>query len=92
LTAAAIGGARGVEKFAADVSDNWEELQIVPEQFRDLGDRVLVLGKMKGRGKGSGVPVDQPFVNILDFRGERIWRNRADLDRAEGLRAAGLSE
>jgi ketosteroid isomerase-like protein len=37
-------------------------------------------------------PVDQPCVAILDFRGDRIWRNRVYLDRAEGLRAAGLSE
>jgi ketosteroid isomerase-like protein len=36
--------------------------------------------------------VDQPFANILDFRGDRIWRSRVYLDRAEGLRAAGLSD
>ena len=47
---------------------------------------------MKGRGKGSGVPIDQPFANILDFRGGRIWRSRVYLDRAEGFRFAGLSE
>jgi ketosteroid isomerase-like protein len=85
-------GREGVDRFAADTSENWEELQTVAEEFRDLGDRVLVLGRLKGRGKGSGVPVDQPFANILDFRGDRIWRSRVYLDRAEGLRVAGLSE
>ena len=85
-------GREGVEKFAADTRENWEELQSLPEEFRDLGDRVLVLGRMKGRGKGSGVPVDSPYVTILDFRGDRIWRSRVYLDRAEGLRVAGLSE
>ena len=84
-------GREGVDRFAADTSENWEELQTVAEEFRDLGDRVLVLGRLKGLGKGSGVPVDQPFANILDFRGDRIWRSRVYLDRAEGLRAAGLS-
>ena len=64
-------GREGVEKFAADTRENWEELQSLPEEFRDLGDRVLVLGRMKGRGKGSGVPVDSPYVTILDFRGDR---------------------
>jgi hypothetical protein len=49
-------GREGVERYAADMSENWEALQAVPEEFRDLGDRVLLL------------------------------------DRAEGLRAAGLSE
>jgi ketosteroid isomerase-like protein len=36
------GGYRGredVEKFAADTRENWEELQALPEEFRELGDR-----------------------------------------------------
>jgi len=84
-------GREGVERFAVDTSENWEELQSIPEEFRDLSDRVLVLGRMRGRGKGSGVPVDQPYVAILDFRGDRIWRSRIYLDRLEGMQAAGLS-
>jgi ketosteroid isomerase-like protein len=85
-------GREGIEKFAADTRENWEELQALPEEFRDLGDRVLVLGRLSGRGKGSGAPVDTPYAGILDFRGERIWRSRMYLDRDEGLRAAGLSD
>jgi ketosteroid isomerase-like protein len=42
LTRAVEGGCyrgrEGVERFVADTSENWEELQIVPEEFRDLGD------------------------------------------------------
>ena len=85
-------GREGVEKFAADTRENWEELQALPEEFRDLGDRVLVLGRMQGRGKGSGAQVDAPVWNILDFRGGRIWRSRVFFDRAKALRAAGVSE
>jgi ketosteroid isomerase-like protein len=59
---------------------------------RDLGDRVLVLGRLKARGKGSGAPVDTQYAGIFDFRGDKIWRYRVYLDRAEGLRAAGLCE
>jgi ketosteroid isomerase-like protein len=85
-------GREGVERFVVETSEDWEELQVVAEEFRDLGDRVLILGRLKGSGKGSGVPIDAPFAAVLDFRGDRIWRNRVYLDRAEGLRAAGLSE
>jgi ketosteroid isomerase-like protein len=92
LDGGGVRGREGVERFVVDTRENWEELQIVAEEFRDLGDRVLVLGRMKGRGKGSGVPVDQPFVSILDFRGDRIWRSQVYLDHVEGLEAAGLSE
>jgi ketosteroid isomerase-like protein len=85
-------GREGVEQFNVDTSENWEELQSVAEEFRDLGDRVLVLGRLEGRGKGSGAPVDQPYAGILDFRGDRIWRSRVYFDQAEALRAAGLCE
>ena len=85
-------GREGFERFAAVISEVWEELQNTAEEFRDLGDRVLVLGRLTGRGKGSGAPVDQPYAGILDFRGDRIWRYRAYFDCAEGLRAAGLPE
>jgi ketosteroid isomerase-like protein len=85
-------GRGGVEEFAVDTRENWEELQSVAEEFRDLGDRVLVLGRLKGRGKGSGVPVDAPMANILDFRDGRIWRARVYLDLAEALRVAGVSD
>lgn len=85
-------GREGVERFARDTAENWEELQTVEAEYRDLGDRVLLLGKLKGRGKGSGAPVEQPYVGIFDFRGDRICRYTVYLDHAEGLRAAGLSE
>src|SRR5690242_2116154 len=85
-------GRAGVERFNVDTSENWAELQSLPEEFRDLGDRVLILGRLKGRGKASGAPVDAPQAIVLDFRGDRIWRSRVYLDHAEGLRAAGLSE
>ncbi len=84
-------GREGVERFAADTSENWEELQNVATDFRDLGDLVFVLGRLRGRGKGSGAPVDQHYAGIYDFRGDRIWRYRVYFDHAEGLRAAGLS-
>jgi ketosteroid isomerase-like protein len=85
-------GREGVERFARDTAENWEELQTVKAEYRDLGDRVLLLGTLRGRGKGSGAPVEQSYVGIFDFRGDRICRYAVYLDHAEGLRAAGLSE
>lgn len=85
-------GRDGVERFARDTIENWEELRSVEEDYRDLGDRVLVLGRLEGRGRGSGAPVDHPYANMLDLRGDRVCRARVYLDRAEGLREAGLAE
>ena len=64
----------------------------VPIEFRDLGEQVLVLGRMEGRGTGSGVPVDAPLGMVFDFRGGKVSRARTYLDQDEALRAAGLTE
>jgi ketosteroid isomerase-like protein len=85
-------GRAGIEQFWADTAETWEELQAVPEEFRDLGDRVLVLGRLQGRGRGSGAQVDTPMANVMDFRGGRIWRARVYFDRSEALKAVGLEE
>jgi len=81
-----------VGMYLRDVLNTWEELRLLPEEFRDLGDRVLMLGRMAGRGLGSGVPVDAPIGMVFECRGGKISRIRSFLDRGEALRAVGLSE
>jgi ketosteroid isomerase-like protein len=85
-------GREGVGMYFRDVLDTWEELRVLPDEFRDLGDRVLMLGRIEGRGRGSGVNVDTPWGGIFDFRDGGVWRVRSYLDQSEALRAAGLSE
>jgi hypothetical protein len=72
--------------------DTWESNRTVPDEFRDLGGRVLMLGRMEGRGKGSGAPVDAPFGVVFDFRGDKVSHARSYVDQGEASRAAGLSE
>jgi ketosteroid isomerase-like protein len=83
-------GREGVGGYLWDVLDTWEELRLLPEEFRDLGDRVLVLGRMAGRGRGSGVPVDAPIGMVFECRAGKISSIRSFLDHGEALRAAGL--
>jgi ketosteroid isomerase-like protein len=85
-------GREGIERFYAMLSESWEEFRSVVDDYRDLGDRVLLLGRNTGRGKGSGVTVDAPTASILDFHEGKVSRIRLYLDQAEALRAAGLSE
>jgi len=82
----------GVERFLEALDDTWEEMRLVGEEFRDLGNRVLLLARLEGRGKSSGVPVTLEQSIVIDFRGGRIARMRGYLDHGEALRAAGLTE
>jgi ketosteroid isomerase-like protein len=87
-----VRGPEGVEAAGDAIPDAWEEFRVVGEELRDLGDRVLVLGRQEGRGRGSGLSVDAPFGAIFDFRDGRISRIRSFLNHSEALRGAGLTE
>jgi ketosteroid isomerase-like protein len=85
-------GREGIERYFGEISDTWEEFRAVAGEYRDLGDRVLLLGRFEGRGKGSGVPVNAPLGTLYDFRGGKCSRSRVYLDHGEAMRAAGVSE
>ena len=85
-------GRQGIEEYFAELRDAWEELRLVPSEFRDLGDRVLLLRNLEGRGEGSGVQVESPFAAVIDYREGKSWRNRVFNDHGDALRAVGVSE
>jgi ketosteroid isomerase-like protein len=87
----AFRGREGIETFLAEVDDTWEEFRPLPGEYRDLGDRVLALGRLEARGRGSGVPVDSPWAGVFDLRAGEVSRIRTYLDHGEAMRAAGLS-
>jgi ketosteroid isomerase-like protein len=82
----------GMQAYFADVDRAWEELRLIYDEYRDLGDRVLALGRMEGRGRGSGAAVETPQGAVADFRDGKLSSARSYLDHGEALRAAGLSE
>jgi ketosteroid isomerase-like protein len=85
-------GREGLETYLRDRRVMWEEIRTVEAELRDLGDCVLMLGRLQVRVRSSGVTLDSPSGVIFDFRDGKISRMRAYLDRGGALRAAGLSE
>ncbi len=83
-------GREGIEKFLGEVDETWAEFRPMPEEYRDLGDRVLALGRLKTRGRASGVPNDSPWAGIYDVRNGKIARIRTYLDHDEAFRATNL--
>jgi uncharacterized protein len=84
-------GESGIREFFRDVSQSWDSFQFKATEFRDLGDRVLVLGDVRGRGRVSGVEVADRWAWIIELRAGRAVRLRGFLDQSEALEAAGLS-
>jgi ketosteroid isomerase-like protein len=83
-------GREGIEAFLGEVDETWEEFRPVPEEYRDLGDRVLALGRLRTRGRVSGAPGDSPWGAVYDLRDGKVSRIRTFLDHGEASRAAGL--
>lgn len=89
------GAWRGVDQMRRAVSEYlsvWEDYRNEPEDFRDLGDRVLVRERHKGRGKRSGAAVDHPVGALFTLRNGRLVRLVHYWNLAEALEAAGLTE
>ena len=47
----------------------WDDYRAEVDEYRELDDgRFLVLGRISGRGKTSGVDVETEFANLLEVR------------------------
>jgi ketosteroid isomerase-like protein len=73
-------------------SSAFEELRVTFEEIIDAGDQVVVVAHHKGRGRGSGIDVDARFYEIYTLSEGKVSRIDEYVDRAEALKAAGLSE
>jgi ketosteroid isomerase-like protein len=85
-------GREGIDTYFERMREVWDEFRALADEYRDLGDRVLLRGPLVGRGRGGGVPVSTPLDILFDIRGEKISRMHSYLDHDEALRAAGLAE
>jgi ketosteroid isomerase-like protein len=86
-------GIDGLRQWLADTDDVWEEMHTEQNEFIDAGDRVVVIGRLVGKGKGSGVEVERLNATVLTIRDGLLIRSETGFtDRREALEAAGLSE
>jgi ketosteroid isomerase-like protein len=70
----------------------WEELETGAEEFIDAGDSVVVAMHYRGRGRVSGVAVNDRQFEVHTFRDGRCVRKVDYPKRSDALEAAGLSE
>jgi ketosteroid isomerase-like protein len=70
----------------------WEDLTAEIDEIIDAGDHVVLTDQQTGRGKGSGVPLDQQTFWVYTLRDRKIVHVKWFRTRQEALKAAGLSE
>jgi ketosteroid isomerase-like protein len=78
-------GHDGFREFLSDWTSTWESWNLEAEEIRDFGDQVLVLTRVRAKGRGSGLELDQPLAHLFEFRGDLVCRAETFLDRDEAV-------
>jgi ketosteroid isomerase-like protein len=90
--AAVYRGHEGVRELFGGFDDAFAEFHFEYWEIRDLGDRILAIGRIRGRGREGGVEVESPLGVVADYRDGKAIRVLSFLDPEEALEAAGLRE
>jgi ketosteroid isomerase-like protein len=82
-------GHNGLRAWFEDVDEMFSEVHAVLEEVREVGDRIVALGRMDATGRSSGAEVTSEIGWVFEMKGEKCRRGWAYTTHAEALRAAG---
>ena len=84
-------GMEGLREFIGDWFGTWEEGgEFDVAELREADEKVLALIRLRGRAKGSGVPVEMEISHLIAFRDGKQWLQTPYASHTEGLAAAGI--
>jgi ketosteroid isomerase-like protein len=85
-------GHEGYLRFMERWLESWEEFRLEPQEVIDFGDRVLVLVQRTGRGRHSGLSLDQPSADLFTLEGGWVVRYDDYWAREDALEPVGLRD
>ena len=80
-------GHEGYWDWVRTMEESFETWELYPDTFEERDDAVLVLGRMRLRGRASGVELDQETGWIVDVRDGMMLRLRSFLSHDEARAA-----
>lgn len=63
-----FNGINGLRRFFDEWDKTWAKWEVEPSDIREMGDHVLIIGRVKGEGRASGLELDQPVAYLFEFR------------------------
>ena len=85
-------GHDGMRQYVKDLRETWDVFQVTIEDDIAVGDVVLLVTKLRYRGKSSGVDAATPSGHLVKFRRGKIVSMRAFRDPEQALEAVGKRE
>ena len=79
-------------EYFEQLDETLADLRVDIQDYRELGERVVALGVIRGAGKASHVEVANDFAVVFVVRSSRIVRVDTYNNRRAALEAAGLEE
>ncbi len=84
-------GRQGIRDYFATLGEVFDDMRVEIEAITDAGeDRLVVVVRVTGRGKGSGVNVEQRNGQVWRFANRKIARIDSYLNPTDAFAAAGL--
>jgi uncharacterized protein len=84
---------RGHEGFLenlAELTEVFDDFRIEPEELTEGGDAIFAVVRAMGRGRSSGVDIDQRLFHVWTIRDGKALRLEIHSDRERALQAAGI--
>jgi len=92
-TAGVFHGREGLREMLGELQEAFEDLSFEAEEISETPEgEIVAFIRVRGRGKGSGIEVDNAIAWVVTLRDDSIARIVVYEERAEALEAAGLSE
>jgi ketosteroid isomerase-like protein len=85
-------GFDGLVRLNDELREVWAEWQVTPERIVAVGDRVVSIETVRGRGRASGLETEARYASIWTFADGRVTRVELGFDPDEALKAVGLSQ
>ncbi len=85
-------GPEGFIRASADTQEAFDDYRVEPQEFIDVGEAVVVLVRVTGRGKASGAHMEMDVAHLWVFRNGKVIRGDVYRTREDALQAAELSE
>ena len=84
-------GPNALRDVARELEESFEDLRYEPQEFIEApDDQVVVFIRALGRGRGSGIEVDNQIAHVWSYRGNKVVRLVIYEEQAEALAAVGL--
>jgi ketosteroid isomerase-like protein len=68
----AYQGHDGLRRFVAEIVEEWEEVSFEVDEIRGAGEQVVALGRVRARGRASGVERDVSLVLVGVVRDKKL--------------------